>query len=511
MQTICAMARMNPRKTNGITQSSSRSTWMRKPFSDQQRLDCDAINNVKLNLNCRDEIIPILVALQHIYSSASVREPILRLIAEDVNRDSRRDIGREGFDDWQILVLAAVRLGCNLDYDKLQDLAEQHRALRHTMGIGDWDDETSFNWRRIQSTLLLLKPETIEKINHLIVAEGHAIDPDARKKVRADSFVVETNIHYPTESSLILDGITKILALCVVLSAQFDVSGWRQHEHLLKKIKNIAITISRMSSGKSPKSEERIKIQYRKLLKRSLKILRRAEELLNQEADVVTLCNIMDLKRFIELTQQVCSTAHRRVNEGETVPNSDKIFSIFETHTQLYRRGKAGQPNQFGRLVMVYEDAAGFISHYFMMPRDAQDADVVVEQTRIVQDRHHKEIEDASFDRGFDSPENEEQLRTIIEHPCLPKKAPSKFQEQTKNASIRFRDARQRHPGIESAIGALQSGNALDRCRDRTEIGFERYLALGILGRNLHVLGKILIQQTAPDAKAAESRRKSAA
>ena len=85
------------------------------------------------------------------------------------------------------------------------------------------------------------------------------------------------------------------------------------------------------------------------------------------------------------------------------------------------------------------------------------------------------------------------------------------FRSKRKNASIRFRDARQRHPGIESAIGALQSGNALDRCRDRTEIGFERYLALGILGRNLHVLGKILIQQTAPDAKAAESRRKSAA
>ena len=110
---------------------------MRKPFSEQQRLDCDAIDNVKLNLNCRDELIPILAALQHIYSTPSVRDPILRLIVEDVNRYSRRDVGREGFDDWQVLVLAAVRLGCNLDYDKLQDLAEQHRALRHIMGIGD--------------------------------------------------------------------------------------------------------------------------------------------------------------------------------------------------------------------------------------------------------------------------------------------------------------------------------------------------------------------------------------
>ena len=488
---------------------------MRKSFSDQRRLDCDVIENVRLNLECRDEIIPILVALQHIYSTADVRDEILRLIAEDVNRDSRRDVGREGFDDWQILVLAAVRLGCDLDYDKLQDLAEQHRALRHVMGIGDWDDETSFNWRRIRNTLCLLKRETIDKISQLIVSEGHAIDSDARKKVRADSFVVETNIHYPTESSLILDGMTKILTLCALISGQFSIPGWRQHEHVLKKIKNIAISISRLSSRKSPRAKQRLETQYRKLLKRAQTILGRAESLVDEvgdrDTDILTLCRIAELRRFIQLTRQVCSTAHRRVVEGETVPNEDKIFSIFEPHTQLYRRGKAGQPNQFGRLVMVYEDGAGFISHYFLLPRDAQDADVVVEQTRIAQDRHNQEIKDASFDRGFYSAENEEQLKTLIEHPCLPKKAASEYQEQAKNASVRFREARQRHPGIESAIGALQSGNALDRCRDRTDIGFERYIALGILGRNLHVLGKLLIQQTAPDANAGQTRRKSAA
>ncbi len=145
------------------------------------------------------------------------------------------------------------------------------------------------------------------------------------------------------------------------------------------------------------------------------------------------------------------------------------------------------------------------------MPRDAQDADVVVEQTRIVQDRHDGQIEDASFDRGFYSHDNEKQLEEIIANLCLPKKAPREFEKQKKTASVRFREARQRHPGIESAIGALQFGNGLERCRDRTEIGFERYVALGILGRNLHVLGKLLIQQQAPNTKAAESHRKVAA
>ena len=137
---------------------------MRKAFSEQQRLDCRGVAAVQFNLNCRDEIIPVLRALQQIYSRPELRESILDLVAEDVNRDARDDVGREGMDYWQILVLAAVRLGCNLDYDKLQNLAEEHRALRQIMGIGDWDDRSDFSWRRIRDNVCLLSPATIEKI-----------------------------------------------------------------------------------------------------------------------------------------------------------------------------------------------------------------------------------------------------------------------------------------------------------------------------------------------------------
>lgn len=247
---------------------------MRKPFSDQQRLDCDSITHIKLNVHCRDEIIPILLALQYVYSTPDLRDAILTLIEQDVNGDSRDDIGREGFDYWQILVLAAVRLGCNLNYDKLQDLAEQHRAMRHMMGVGDWDDETSFNWRRIRDTLTLLKPETIGQISALIVGEGHLLDHQAATKVRADSFVVETNIHYPSESSLILDGITKILPLCVAIGLPLGIPGWRQHEHLLQKIRNIVRTIGRISSSKSPTSKQRLQKEYRRLLGQARRILK---------------------------------------------------------------------------------------------------------------------------------------------------------------------------------------------------------------------------------------------
>jgi hypothetical protein len=485
---------------------------MRKAFSQQRRLDCRTVLDVQLNHQCRDEIILILRALQHIYSQPELRGRILDLIAKDVNKGSRRDCGRVGMNYWQILVLAAVRLGCNLDYDKLQDLAEQHRALRHIMGIGDWEEETVFNWRRIQDNVTLIQPATIEKINHLIVGAGHRLVPEAAQTMRADSFVVETNIHYPTESSLMVDGIRMILGLCAELSLIFDLTGWRQHEHLLKKAQRLAHNIQRISSKKGAKYKERLQNKYRDLIELCDKILHRSADLLQTlellNPDVLTTAKMMSLQVFMERTQQVRNTAERRMLKGEKVPNEDKLFSIFEPHTQLYRRGKAGQPEQFGRLALICEDAVGFIIHYYLLPRDAQDRDVVVPQMRIVQNRLGGRIQKGSFDRGFHSPENQIGLAEIIPHPCLPKPGAKQAIEQQQTATVQFRQSRQRHPGVESTIGALQSGNGLERCRDRTELGFERYLGLGVLGRNLHTLGKILIAQQHPHCHATESRRK---
>lgn len=486
---------------------------MRKAFDRQQRMDCQTISNVPLNLGCRDEIIPILAALKHIYTQPKLRDAILQAVARDVNRDSSRKRGRKGMDYWPILVLASVRLGCNFDYDRLQDLAEQHRALRQMMGIGNWDEETDFNWRTIRNNLALLRPETLERINHAIVAEGHKLVPEAAQTVRGDSFVAETNIHYPTESSLIRDGLRKVLSLGAAIAALVGGRGWRQHQHLYQKAKSLARQIDRVAARKGNGYEQRIQRLYRQLLDLAETVLARADKLresLNNKgkASGEVLAWDAQLNTFMERTHHVCGTARRRVLQGETIPNHEKLFSIFETHTQLYRRGKAAEPVQFGRLVLVCEDGAGFMTHVYLMPRDADDRGVVVEQMRLLQKRLGGRIHRASFDRGFHSPENQRELAKIVAHPCVPMPGTNQAEEQEAEATVEFRQARQDHPGIESAINALQSGNGLARCRDRSERGFSRYLQLAVLGRNLHVLGKILLAREDAQCNAAESRRK---
>ncbi len=487
---------------------------MRQHYDSQRRFDCTPVGELMLNYECRDEVVPILTGLQYVYTCSDLRRKVVKLVAEDINEESRRDVGRPGLDDWQIVVLAAVRLGCNYDYDKLQDQAENHRALRTLLGLGEWEEGPSFRARRIRDTLCQLKPATLEAINHAIVSHGQQLHGMAAESVRADSFVVETDIHYPTESSLIGDGMRKIIPLCVDLAQAIGEPGWRQGKHLQRRIKERVRTIAKISASRSPQVKKGLASAYGRLLDRAATILERAKSLQKQaEADGFSLESVMlaeQLKHWIELTEQVCDTAHRRVILQENVPNAEKLFSLFETHTQLYRRGKAGTPNQFGRQVLVFEDGAGFISHYHLMDRGLCDVDVIVDQTREAQRKHQGMIQTASFDRGFYSEENEQQLAAIIAEPCVPPRPPKQYAERLANASVEFHRLRQRHPGIESAIGALQSGNGLKRCRDHTEIGFERYLGLAILGRNIHVLGKLLIARRDEQSAAALSKRRAA-
>jgi IS5 family transposase len=487
-----------------------------------ERLDCLPIGQVKLNLGCRDEIIPILRALQHVYGNAQLRGELLRRVGNDVNHGTSSKHGRRGLNYWEITVLAAARLGCNLDYDKLQDLAENHRSLRQIMGIGDWQDEVDFDWRRLEDNLIKLRPETLKRINDLVVKAGHALERKAIAAVRGDTFVVETTIHYPTESTLIGDGLRKILPLAAELAAENEREGWRQHEHLVRQVRKLVRAIGRAARAKG-RGTDRLKPGYQKLLELAEELLARARRLLAELAfgmpkrafrvdelkSAVTPAQREKLLfHYVSLTAQVCANARRRVLEGVTLAHDEKIFSIFEAHTELIKRGKQPVEIQYGHNVLVIEDAVGFVVDYRVVANGVLDQELVVPVMRELQKRYRGKIKSASFDRAFHTPENQRDLAVIVRTPCIASKGQEKGHQQQKEGTVAFRKARQHHAGVESAIGALQSGNGLKRCRDKSKRGFERYVALGILGRNLQTLGKLLLAQDEADCQAAKSKRK---
>jgi hypothetical protein len=295
--------------------------------------------------------------------------------------------------------------------------------------------------------------------------------------------------------------------------------GWRQSKSLFKKAKRADRELSRLKKGRN--YQQRLQAGYQKLFHVTDIVLPRLQELLDlaldrlptdrqglpfgQEAE---LCQ--QLIYWQAATEHVLNTAWRRVMEGETVPNGDKLFSLFEPDTELIRRGKAAKPNQFGHQVLVIEDAVGYICHYQVLGREEDDRDVLIDAMKVLQTRMDHRIQRASFDRGFHSEENQRDLSKLLNHPCLPKPGCIQGTEQEEQATVEFRRSRQRHPGIESAIGALQSGNGLGRCRDHSSVGYDRYVGLGVLGRNLCVLGKRLLRREAPESLAAASKRQAA-
>ncbi len=379
-----------------------------------------------------------------------------------------------------------------------------------------------FDWRRIEDNLIKLQPETLKKINDLIVRAGHQLQPQAIESVRGDTFVVETNIHYPTESSLIGDGLRKVVRLAAELAAANGLAGWRQQEHLLNNVRQLVHAIGRASRAKG-QGADRLKPGYKKLLRLAKDVLARAglllqvfafsvdrasgspEEVKNATAPATPEALLL---HYVTLTEKVCDNAQRRVLQGETLANEEKIFSIFEPHTELIKRGKQPNPIQFGHNTLVVEDAVGFVVDYRVVADGVLDQDLVVPVMKELQERLGGKIRSASFDRAFHTPQNQKGLAEIVRTPCIASKGQEKGRQQQQEATVAFRQARQHHPGVESAIAALQAGNGLKRCRDRSRRGYERYVGLGVLGRNLHTLGKLLLAQDRADCQAATSKRK---
>jgi len=477
---------------------------MRRPFEPQMTIGTVPMSKISFDIYCRHELVPILMALKHIYSCRPALNEILGLIKNDVIGDCNDKLGCSGMGYWDILVLAAVRLGCNLDYDALHDLANNHINLRDIMMISRFDDKR-FPRATIHDNLSKLSPETILKISDIIVDLGHTLCPKAIEKVRGDSFVVQKNIHYPTDANLIFDGVRKSIELTVRTANAYFIGGWRKHLSLLKKIKNVLRRIQKVARSKQKNKEEQLKGLYEELIERVHKITGKCLDtiatvaLLRMELDpsfsLVMDPSISEIFYYLVATQNMCELAERRVLEGEKIPHSEKIFSLFEPFTELINRGKVPYPIEFGHRVFIIQDSAGFIVHSQVMDIGVTDEKVLVDAMKKLQDRFNDRIRAASFDKGFWKPNNLKDLSGIVPLVCLPKKGKRSKADQEREGSKEFGKVRKWHPGIESAINALGAGNGLIVCRDKDEKGYERYVALGILGRNLQTLGTIFLDK----------------
>jgi hypothetical protein len=479
---------------------------MRQIIDPQLQFGEQDISAIRLDPRSRDDIPQILRGLQYIYTTPEVREAVFAILAQVLAPRTEgegavsAETGRPGMEQWKILVLGTLRLGLNADYDRIQELANQHATIRQMLGHGLWDEGEPYALQTLRDNLRLFTPEVLDQINQVVVAAGHNLvkkSPDDGLNVRADSFVVETDVHYPTDINLLLDALRKGIETCAGLCAELDLSDWRQSAYNIRCLKKAYRRVQQLkrSSAKDPERraarQAEIEQAYRDYLTLAEGFLVRARDTraMLKIAYGLPPAVLAELDGYLAHAERQTDQIRRRALYGEHIPHAEKVFSIFQPHTEWISKGKAGVPVEFGLRVAVVEDQYRFILHHRVMEKltDDQIAVPLIGEARA----RFPEITSASLDKGFHSPANQAGLAEVVDFPVLPKKGKRSAAELEREHDPEFIHLRRRHSAVESAINALEV-HGLDLCRDHGIDGFKRYVALAVLARNIQRIGAIL-------------------
>ena len=478
---------------------------MRKVIDLQMEFWKKDIAHIEFDLQSRDEIPKLLIGLQHIYSTPKIREKVFKVLNRIVPKKSH-ETGRPGMDLWKILVLGTLRLNCNWDYDKVHEIANNHKTLRQMLGHAEMDFDSTYALQTIRDNVSLLTPEILDEINQIVVQAGHDFmmnNKDNKLKGSCDSFVVETDVHYPTDTNLLFDAMRKVISLIAIICSEIGITAWRQSHHNILKVKRLLRGIQKLKRSTS-KDEAKI-AQRDKFIVREHQnyidvcqgyVLKAKETIrILRELGVLSLSQDLRLyavEEYIRHAERQIDQIRRRVVFDEKIPHEEKVFSIFESHTEWISKGKAGVPQELGLSVCVLKDQYGFILYHQVLEQQTDDK-VAVSMSQGAKDRFPN-LAGCSFDKGFYSPDNKRQLGNILDYVILPKKGRLSAKDKQIEQSEEFIKSRRKHSGVESSINALEN-HGLDRCLDHGLHGFKRYVALSVLARNIQILGHLIQQK----------------
>lgn len=485
---------------------------MRVAQSEQMTIGEVDISKIRFDPKSRDDIPKILRGLQFVYTNLALRTSIFELLQTKVSPKVSKTNGRPGMNLWNILVCGVIRLDLNCDYDRLHELVNHHNTLREILGHGAFDDVT-YHFQTLKDNVSLLTPELLDEINQLVVTAGHVLvkkKPEEALRGRCDSFVLETHVHFPTDINLLQDAMRKSITLVARWCEERSMTDWRQWAHNLRQLKQAMRTAQNKKRSKAQKPEQVQKNQaliveahqtYLKLAQFQLDrvaqtLLKLTEQSLSDA--VINLVKKTEIEGFMAHAVRQIDQIERRVIKGETIAHAEKVFSLFQPHTEWISKGKAGVPVELGVKVCILEDQYQFILHHQVMQQQTDDQ-VTVPMVTQAKKRFNK-LTVCSFDKGFHSTTNQEVLKGQLELVVLPRKGKLSKQAKEQEQAKAFVKARSAHSAVESAINGLEV-HGLDVCRDHGIDGFKRYVALAVLTRNIHRIGAIVWQQDIECAK----------
>jgi len=347
-----------------------------------------------------------------------------------------------------------------------------------------------------------LEPEVIEKIHARLVALAHERAVVKGRRMRLDTTVVETNIHYPTDSGLMGDGVRVLTRLMKKVTEIAGKVGTKLRDRK-RSMQRRLVEIGRATRSKGKAAQENVKTIYRKLVELTSRVVGQAKKFsaeigqgIKRAADVLQQATLQGLRReldaFISLVQQVIRQTTARVFDGNTRAEG-KLVSIFEPDTEIIRKGKASKPTEFGKMVKLQEAENQIIIAYEVYDQRPNDKDLLVPAVQIHQQRLDRAPELVAGDAGFYSAQGEAEVQNMgVKRVSIPNHSTKSTERRRHQKRRWFRKGQKWRTGCEGRISVLKRRHGLNRCRYKGTAGMKRWVGLGVISDNLINMGRVL-------------------
>ena len=412
-----------------------------------------------------------------------------------VRRPASTRTGRHGISPDRLLRC------CVLKHLKGWSFRQLDRELRSNLiyrRFTRFDAETTPTYSAFNRMFAVLRPEVTEQIHQRVVGIAREHGAASGRKLRVDSTAIETNIHHPTDSTLLGDGI-RVLSRSLKRMAAACQAGMLEVVNHGRAVKHRLLEISRAAKSLTQANRKRMQESYGKLLAMTRSVVRQAGQALRRwesgRLPVVGSLRRMEtqvaqLRRFLPLVQKVMAQTKERVWGGNTHVEG-KVLSLFEPHTQVIRKGKAHKPNEFGRLVRIDEVENGIVSGYKVLEGNAADTDSWLPALEQHEASFGQVPALATADRGFFSAQNEREAENLgVAKVALPARGRLSKKRAKHQKERWFKRALRWRAGCEATISHLKNPFSMRRAFYKGERGFQRYVGWSVITKNLFSLAR---------------------
>ena len=413
-----------------------------------------------------------------------------------------RTRGRHGTPAEVVMRLLLLKHIRNWSFDVVEREVRANLVYRDFTRVGAAkapDSKTMGRWG------LALGPETIEKIHARVVEIAQQKQVVQGRRMRLDTTVVETNIHYPTDSNLLGDGVRVLIRAMKRIAEIAGQQGAKLRDRS-RSVKLRVLEIGRIVRTKGGPNRERLQQGYGKLLSAVGRVVGQAKRFsgeiaqgVKHSADVVQQAALEGMRKeldtFVPRVQQVMRQAKQRIFGGDTHVN-EKLVSIFEPTTEIIRKGKASKPTEFGKMVKIQESENQIITDYAVYEKRPSDSELVIPALDAQEKRLGCIPRLMAGDAAFYSAKNEATAHDRgVKRVCIPNRSTKSAERKREQKKRWFRQGQKWRTGCEGRISVLKRRHGLRRCIYRGESGMKRWVGLGVIADNLHHLGTVLAER----------------